>query len=255
MIIVNNLYKTFRLSRRQQRERGLDFVGTSIDAVAGISFTCQPGRVFCLVGPNGGGKTTTLRSIATLLRPTSGTITVAGYDTKQQARQVRRHLGFLTGATALYDRLTPDELVQYYADLNGLDATTFRRRRDELFGLLEIDAYAGQRIAKLSTGMKQKVSIVRTLIHEPSVVVLDEPTAGLDVIASRSIRRLIHRCRDEGKTILFSTHRMSEVRLLADDLGILHRGQLLYLGSYQDFHENNTPHSLEEAFIKIVEDA
>lgn len=255
MIKVENLRKAFRLSRQQRRERGPQFTGKEIEAVAGISFTCRPGRIFCLLGPNGAGKTTTLRIIATMLKPTGGRVAVAGHDVMKAPRKVRRNLGFLTGATALYDRLTPEELVRYYADLHGIDRATFEKRRDDLFGRLGVHDFANRRIAKLSTGMKQKVSIVRTMIHDPQVVVLDEATAGLDVIAARSIIRLVRRCREQGKTVIFSTHRMDEVSLLADDLAIIHEGRLLYEGAYDDFERSMQDLSLEEAFIRVIEAA
>ncbi len=184
MIFVHELTKTFKLSRRQKREMGRASTDSTIDAVKDVSFTSQPGRIFTLLGPNGAGKTTALRMIATMLKPTSGTITVCGYDITQKPQEVRRCLGFLTGTTGLYDRLTQNEIVKYYADLHGMDKNVFQRRRDELFTLLDVYEFANRRIGKLSTGMRQKVSIIRTIIHDPEVIVFDEPTAGLDVVAS-----------------------------------------------------------------------
>lgn len=253
MIEVEHLTKTFRLSRQQKREMGRGFTGDTVDAVDDLSITCLPGRIFCLLGPNGAGKTTTLRILATMLRPTAGRVVVAGFDVVQEPREVRRRTGFLTNATALYDRLTPEELVRYYADLHGLSADVYRRRRDALFGALGIDEYAGRRIAKLSTGMKQKVSIVRTMIHDPDVLILDEATAGLDVIAGRSIIDLVRQARNDGKTVVFSTHRMDEVSLLADDLAIVHRGRLIYSGTYEHFQSEMRAPSLEDEFIRRIE--
>ncbi len=255
MIEVKDVRKTFKLSRQQRREMGEEFTGTTIDAVAGISFTCQPGRIFTLLGPNGAGKTTTLRMIATMLKPSSGSISVAGHDVVSSGRDVRRNLGFLTGTTGLYDRLTPNEIVKYYADLNGIDSATFKKRRDELFSRLGMEDFASRRISKLSTGMRQKVSIARTIIHDPSVIVFDEPTAGLDVIASKGIISLIREFREAGKTIIFSTHIMSEVSLLSDDLAIIHKGRLLYNGTYEAFEKNMKGRSLADEFIRLVEEA
>lgn len=253
MIIVDHLSKQFALSRQQRRDRGGDHPGPTIEAVRDVSFTCRPGRIFALLGPNGAGKTTTLRLIATMLRPTSGTITVAGYNVVKEPVEVRKRVGFLTGNTGLYDRLTPDELVRYYADLHGLDRHIYAARRDELFTLLGIHEFAGRRIAKLSSGMKQKVSIARTIIHDPPIVVFDEATAALDVVTSRSIIQFIRRCREQGKTILFSTHRMGEVSLLSDDLAIIHRGRLIYSGTYQEFTAGMQTPSVEDEFIRLVE--
>jgi sodium transport system ATP-binding protein len=255
VIEARNLVKTFRLSGKRRREKGADYRDGLVRAADSVSFTCLPGRVFSLLGPNGAGKTTILRVIATLMRPTSGTVEVAGYDTVRQARQARASLGFLTGSTRLYDRLTPNELVKYYADLHGMDRHRFRERRDELFSLLSMEEFADRRIGKLSSGMKQKVSIVRTVIHDPAVVIFDEPTTGLDVLTSRSIMELIRRCRTDGKTVIFSTHIMSEVSLLSDDLAILHRGRLVYCGDYRSFTEPLHGGSVEEEFIRVLKEA
>lgn len=253
MISVTHLTKQFSLSRQQRREMGSQFTGRTIDAVKDISFTCTPGRIFTLLGPNGAGKTTTLRLIATMLAPTSGSITVAGFDTVRNPVDVRRRVGFLTGNTGLYDRLTPDELVKYYADLHRLDAGTYRTRRDQLFTLLGIHEFASRRIGKLSSGMKQKVSIARTIIHDPDVVVFDEATAALDVVTSRSIIQFIRGCREQGKTVIFSTHRMGEVSLLSDDLAIIHRGRMIFGGTYKEFQNQMQTSSVEDEFVRLVE--
>lgn len=253
MIKVNNVSKQFKLNREQKREMGKGFSGSTVDAVSGVSFTCRPGRVFSLLGPNGAGKTTTLRMIATTLRPTSGTIEVLGADVLKNPEKVRRNLGFLTGSTKLYHRLTANELVRYYADLHGIDRAAFERNKDEIFTALGMHGFAGQRIAKLSSGMKQKVSIARTMIHDPSVLVFDEATAGLDVVASRGIVKLIRDAKERGKTVLFSTHRMGEVSQLSDDMAIIHKGKLLYNGTYEDFSKQMQADSLEDEFIRLIE--
>ena len=255
MIEVRNVSKTFKLSRQQKREMGNRFTGNTVDAVSDVSFQCHPGRVFGLLGPNGAGKTTTLRLIATTLRPTTGSISVAGHDVVEDAENVRARLGFLTGSTQLYDRLTAGELVKYYADLHGVPRDVYRKRRDEIFAALDIASYADRRIGKLSTGMKQKVSIARAMIHDPDVLVLDEATAGLDVIASRSIMDLIKKARERGKTVLFSTHRMGEVSLLCDDVALMHAGRLLYNGTYADFAQAMEAPTLEDEFIRRIEAA
>ncbi len=255
MISVEHLTKTFKVSRLQRREMGSGFSGRTIDAVRDVSFTCQPGKVFTLLGPNGAGKTTALRIIATMLKPTAGTIKLAGVDVVDDPVGARRRMGFLTGNTGLYDRLTPDEMVKYYADLHGMSAQTYKHRRDELYTLLGIHEFAGRRIGKLSSGMKQKVSIARTMIHDPEVVVFDEPTAALDVVTSRSIIQLIKDCRTQNKTVIFSTHRMGEVSLLSDDLAIIHRGSLIFSGSYKDFQSQMKTDSVEDEFVRLVEAA
>jgi sodium transport system ATP-binding protein len=255
MIAIEHLTKTFNVSRRQRRDMGPGFSGKTVDAVRDINFTCKPGRIFTLLGPNGAGKTTTLRLIATMLRPSSGSIAVMGVDVARNPVEARKRMGFLTGNTGLYDRLTPDEMVKYCADLHGMDPQAYRHRRDELFTLLGIHEFAKRRIGKLSTGMKQKVSIARTIIHNPDVVVFDEPTAALDVITSRSIIQLIKDCRTQMKTVIFSTHRMGEVSLLSDDLAIIHRGSLIFNGSFKDFQSQMQTASVEDEFVRLVEAA
>lgn len=252
MIVLDQVSKQFNLSRKQKRELGIESKSSKLLAVADVSFTCRPGRVFTLLGPNGAGKTTTLRMIATMLKPSQGTIKVAGFDTVKEAQKVRAKIGFLTGATALYARLTPNEIIKYYADLHGMDKFKFRQRKEELFELLGINEFSDRRIGKLSSGMKQKVSIVRTIIHDPDIVVFDEPTVGLDVITSRNIIKLIRNCREQGKTVIFSTHIMGEVSLISDDLAIIHNGKLLFNDSYESFLAQMKAKSIEDEFVRRV---
>jgi sodium transport system ATP-binding protein len=192
--------------------------------------------------------------IATILKPTSGSINVNGFDVLEQGDKVRKHIGFLTGSTGLYQRLTPNELVKYFADLYGVDSKTFKNRKEELFTLLEMNDFAKKRIGHLSTGMKQKVSIVRTIIHNPSVVIFDEPTTGLDVITAANIIQLIRQCREEGKTVIFSSHIMGEVDLLCDDLAIIHKGRLCYTSTMEQFRKQMRTENLTEEFIRIIRD-
>ena len=255
MIQVRDVWKTFKLSRKQRKEVGREHASDVANAVAGIDFDCQAGRIFTLLGPNGAGKTTMLRMIATLMNPTSGTIEVCGCDSVRQATETRKQIGFLTGSTKLYDRLTPHEVIKFYPDVHGVSKGDFRRRLDEMVALLDMSEFLGKRIGKLSTGMTQKVSIARTMIHDPQVVVFDEPTVGLDVITSRTIVDMIRRCREAGKTVIFSTHIMSEVSVLSDDLAIIHRGKLCYNGTYQDFRAASRSDSMEQEFIRYLEES
>ena len=252
MIELNSLTKTFNKSQNLLKGFLKKSLDSTITAVDQISFQCQPGRIFGLIGPNGAGKTTTLRMIATMLKPTTGSISVGGFDTIKNPIEVRRKLGFLSGNTGLYDRLTADEMVKYYADLHGMDSTKYQSKRDEIFQILDMNEFAHRRIGKLSTGMKQKVSIARTIIHDPDVVVFDEPTTGLDVITSKNIVELIKRCKNEGKTVIFSTHRFGELKLLCDDLAIIHNGRIYYQGTYELFEKNMKADTLEEEFIRLV---
>lgn len=221
-------------------------------AVDKISFECKPGRVFSLLGPNGAGKTTTLRMIATILKPNAGKISVNGFDVVSNANDVRKSIGFLTGSTGLYARLTVNEVIKYFADLNGLDAVTFKNRKEELFGLLGMNDFADKKIGSLSTGMKQKVSIARTIIHNPPVVVFDEPTSGLDVITASAIIELIQRCKTENKTVIFSSHIMSEVELLCDDLAIMHKGKIVFEGTMDSFRIQMQSPNITQDFIRLI---
>jgi len=259
VITATNLTKIFKdRKRRKSGFRGLvSFGGRSrqgdVRAVDDISFTCKPGAIYALLGANGAGKTTTLRMLATILTPTSGTAQVAGHDIVRAPEQVRRSVGFLSTATALYGRLTAREMVEYFGRLNGMDSGTLRRRVGELFDLLDVGEFADRKCDKLSTGQKQKVSIARTLIHDPPVIMLDEPTLGLDVRAARTIVEFIRDCRKRGKTVVFSTHVMSEVEKLADMVGIIHGGKLLAEGTVEELRHRSGSHDLEDVFIDLLD--
>lgn len=250
MIEISNLRKEFDLSKQQRKE--LNTTDKKAIAVNNVSFTCEPGRVFSLLGPNGAGKTTTLRMLSTIFKPTSGTIKIAGIDAIQQPQEARKKIGFLTGSTGLYARLTPNELIGYFADLYNIPKAEYEARKERLYTLLDMHDFQGKRIGKLSTGMKQKVSICRTMIHDPEVVVFDEPTSGLDVISAENIIKLIRDCKEQGKTVIFSSHIMSEVDLLCDDLAIIHKGNLLYKGTMDDFKTNMVAENITAEFIRIV---
>ena len=250
MIAITNLVKEYKLSKRQRKE--WNTTESTVRAVDNITLSCQPGRIFSLLGPNGAGKTTTLRMISTILKPTQGTINVNGFDTVNSPEEVRKSIGFLTGSTGLYQRLTVNEVVKYFADLYGVSKSDYKERKERLFNLLDMNEFANKRIGQLSTGMKQKVSITRTMIHDPQVVVFDEPTSGLDVITAENIIELIRDCKNQGKTVIFSSHIMSEVDLLCDDLAIIHKGKLLYSDTMDNFRTEIAGKSLTEAFISIV---
>lgn len=251
MIRVTNLSKEFSLSKKQRKE--LNTTDTVANAVNTISFECQPGRVFSLLGPNGAGKTTTLRMLATIYTPSSGNIEIAGIDAVKYPQEARRKMGFLTGSTGLYARLTPIELIDYFAKLYNVPTQARDERKKYLFDLLNMNDFLNKRIGKLSTGMKQKVSICRTMIHDPEVVIFDEPTSGLDVITAENIIQLIKDCKDQQKTVIFSSHIMSEVDLLCDDLAIIHKGGIKHQGTMQDFRNEMIAPNLTAEFIRIVQ--
>ena len=242
MIEAQGLVKRFRDKKRGE-----------VRAVDGVNFKCSPGEIFGLLGANGAGKTTTLRILATILTPSEGTAIVAGYDVTKQPQKVRACVGFLSTATALYGRLSAQEMVEYFGRLHGLDESTLRQRIDAIFERLEMNDFRDRRCDTLSTGMKQKVSIARTLVHDPSVMIFDEPTVGLDVMAARTISGFIRECRDRGKTVIFSTHVMSEVEKLCYHIGIIHAGRLLAEGTLADLRQRFGKQDLEDIFVKVVE--
>jgi len=244
MIEARGLTKIFRDKKRGE-----------IRAADGVTFTCRPGQIYGLLGANGAGKTTTLRLLATILKPTEGTAKVAGFDILDQPEQVRAHVGFLSTATALYGRLTAREMVEYFGRLNGVGNSTLQRRVDELFQMLELNEYSDRRCDKLSTGNKQKVSIARTLVHDPPVMIFDEPTVGLDVMTARTIVGFIRDCRTRGKTVIFSTHVMSEAEKLCDTIGIIHNGKLLREGTLAELRQQAGITDLEDIFVQTVEAA
>jgi sodium transport system ATP-binding protein len=242
MIEAQNLVKRFR-----DKNRGV------VAAVDGVSFSCRPGEIYGLLGANGAGKTTTLRMLATILAPTEGTATVAGHDVTKEPQKVRSCVGFLSTATALYGRLSALEMVEYFGRLYGMDESALHRRIDAIFERLEMNDFRDRRCDKLSTGMKQKVSIARTLVHDPSVMIFDEPTVGLDVMAARTIAGFIRECRDNGKTVILSTHVMSEVEKLCGRIGIIHNGKMMAEGTLSELRQRFGLQNLEDIFIKVVE--
>jgi sodium transport system ATP-binding protein len=241
MIEARQLTKIFKDKKRGE-----------VRAVDNVSFQAVPGKIYGLLGANGAGKTTTLRMLATILQPTSGTAAVAGYDVVREPEKVRHCVGFLSTATALYGRLTAQEMVEYFGRLHGLDNNTLRRRVDEIFTRLDMNDFRDRRCDKLSTGMKQKVSIARTLVHDPPVMIFDEPTIGLDVMTARTIVQFIRECRAQGKTVIFSTHVMSEVEKLCDTIGIIHNGRLLAEGSLEELRQRYQQQDMEEIFVRVV---
>ncbi|MBA2227140.1 MAG: ATP-binding cassette domain-containing protein [Thermogemmata sp.] len=228
------------------------FRGSSKAAVENLHFTVQPGEVFGLLGPNGAGKTTTLRMLCTVLRPSRGLARVAGFDVVEQAAEVRRHIGFLSANTGIYERMTAWEMVEYYGQLYQIPPQRLRSRMEELFATLQMNDFRHRRGGEMSTGMKQKVSIARALVHDPPVLIFDEPTVGLDVLVQRAVLQTIQQLRGQGKTILFSTHILREVEKLCDRVAIMSRGQIVACGTLRDLQEYYRQNDLEELFFSLV---
>ena len=234
------------------RDLSKSFPGNAAPSVDGIRFTVKPGEVFGLLGPNGAGKTTTLRMLCTVLRPTGGSATVAGHDVVLEPSEVRRNVGFLSANTGVYDRMTAWEMVEYYGRLNRIPPDELRPRLDELFKTLQMDSFRDVPGGKMSTGMKQKVSIARALVNDPPVLIFDEPTSGLDVLVQRAVLESIKQLRGRGKTIVFSTHIMREVEKLCDRVAIMSKGKIVVCGTLEELRQMHNEHDLEELFFALV---
>jgi sodium transport system ATP-binding protein len=244
LIHVEHLVKSF-----------MDYRRGWVSAVSDVSFDCHPGEIFGLLGPNGAGKTTTLRILSTVLHPTGGKAIVAGFDVAAEPEKVRENIGFMSANTGIYDRMTAWEVVEYFGKLYGLSRETLRERMETIFGWLQMDDFRDVLGSKMSTGMKQKVSIARTIVHDPPVLIFDEPTSGLDVLVARVVLCKIAELRDQGKTIIFSTHSMQEVTKLCSRVAIIHKGRVQAEGEPDELLDRFGQPDLEELFFHLVEQA
>jgi len=223
-----------------------------VRAVDGVTFEARAGEVFGVLGPNGAGKTTTLRLLATTIKPDGGTASVCSHDVARDPVAVRRNLGVLTAAIGLYPRLTARENVAYFANLYGLPKDVAERRIRLLFDLLDMQGYADRRIDTFSTGMKQKVAIARAVVHDPPVLIFDEPTNGLDVLGARTVTEFIRSCRAQGKCVLLSTHQMVDAAKLCDRVAIVHEGRVRAIGTVPELLSRTGAPDLEEAFLTLI---
>lgn len=237
MIEVKNLSKKYK----------------EVDAVKGISFNVEEGTVFGLLGENGAGKTTTLRMLATMIKPTSGTALIDGIDLVHEPHNVRGKIGILFGGdTGLYDRLTARENIEYFGLLNGMSKSDIEKRIETLSEKLDMEKYIGRRVGKFSKGMKQKVSIARSIVHDPKIMLLDEPTTGLDVTSVRIVHDFILDQKKDGKTIIFSSHSMTEVEKLCDIVGIINKGKLIEISTLDGLKNKFNSNNLEDIFVELV---
>lgn len=225
-----------------------------VTALKHVSFAISKGEVLGLLGENGAGKTTLLRTIATLLTPTEGYVTVGGFDTVKDPNEIKKRIGVLFGGeTGLYDRLTARENLEYFANLYGLSKHETKVRIDELTKMFGMRDYLDRKVGGFSKGMRQKVAIARTLIHDPEIILFDEPTTGLDITSSNVFRQFVHQLKREGKTIIFSSHTMEEVTLLCDSVAMIHKGELVYNGKLEDLYEAEKSRDLNYIFMsKLV---
>jgi sodium transport system ATP-binding protein len=241
MIHASRLRKTFEDLRRGE-----------IVAVDDVSFEAFDGEIFGLLGPNGAGKTTILRILSTVLRPTAGSARVAGHDVLAEPEAVRRGIGFVSMNTGMYDRMSAVEMVEYFGRLHGMEPTALAERIETLFDRLQMNDFRDRMGGKLSTGMKQKVSLARAIVHDPPVLIFDEPTTGLDVLVSRAVLEFIASCRRPGRCVIFSTHIMHEAQRLCDRLCILHRGRVLAGGTLADLRQASGKDDLEDIFFEMI---
>ncbi len=224
-------------------------------ALDGVSFTVNAGEIFGLLGPNGAGKTTALRILSTVLKPTSGSARVNGFDVVTHPYEVRHSIGFVSSNTAIYDRMTAWEMVEYFGKLYGLPQEQLEARMNQVFEQLQMQEIRDVAGARMSTGMKQKVSIARAIVHDPPVLVFDEASLGLDVLVARALLDIIAGLRDDGKSIIFSTHIMREVERLCDRVGILYRGRMLATGTLPDLAEEYGESDFEELFFRLLQES
>lgn len=243
MIAVHNLSKTFH-----DKKRG------PIRAVDGVTFNVKAGEIYGLLGLNGAGKTTTLRMLATMLRPDDGSIIINGKDASTHPEAVRSEIGFLTGSTGLYWRLSPREIMEYFGRLAGMPDSLIKSRTLDLIQRLDLHEFVDRRVDKLSSGQKQRSSIARTLIHDPPVLILDEPTIGLDVVTSRAIVEFIADAKQRGKSVILSTHVMHEAAKLCDRIGIIHAGRIRSEGTLEEFRRITGRNDLDDIFVAAIGD-
>lgn len=241
MIQVSHLSKNFPDMRRGH-----------VTALDDVSFEVRPGEIFGLLGPNGAGKTTCLRILSTVLRPTGGQALIAGADVSTHPEVVRSRIGFMSCNTGIYDRMTAWEMVQYFGRLYGMSEEALNLRLEEIFETLQMNEIRDMLGSKMSTGMRQKVSIARTIVHDPPVMIFDEPTSGLDVLVARAVLKAIASLKDQGKCIIFSTHIMREVERLCDRVAMIHHGRILAMGTLDELRKKYHQDDLEELFFELI---
>lgn len=249
MIEIKNLTKIYKLNKKQQKE--LKTKDTIKKAVDDLTLTVKQGEIFGLLGTNGAGKTTTLRCLATLLRPSAGSILVDGLDAGRESDKVREKISFLTNEIKMDPYFTPDYLFSFFGRLHGMENSDIQRRKQELFEYFGISDFKDKKVEELSTGMKQKVSIAVSLVHDPDIVIFDEPTSGLDIITAKAVLDYLRALKERGKTVIVSTHVMSEAQKLCDRIAIIIDGRLYALGTLEELKQQTNTLDLEDAFFEF----
>ncbi|WP_167958593.1 ABC transporter ATP-binding protein [Anaerosporobacter faecicola] len=252
MIEINNLTKIYKLSKKQMQEQKTK--KNMKKAADHITLTAKPGQIYGLLGPNGAGKTTTLRCVATLLKPTEGDIKVCGFDTVKQGEKVRDNIAFLTNEIKLDPHFSPKYMFHFFGHLHGMSDSQINQRREKLFTYFGINDFQDKKIEELSTGMKQKAAIAVSLVHDPKVVIFDEPTNGLDIVTARSVTDYLKVLRDEGKLVIISTHILSDAEKLCDNIGIIIKGKKVVEGTLQEILTKTNTKDLEDAFFELYKE-
>lgn len=249
MIQIQNLTKIYRLSKKQQKEmKTKDTIKKAVDS---LSLNIEPGEIFGLLGTNGAGKTTTLRCLATLLKPTEGVISVDSLDVVRDAQKVREKISFLTNEIKMDPYFTADYLFSFFGRLHNMENAAIESRKKELFDYFGISDFKDKKVEELSTGMKQKVSIAVSLVHDPEIVIFDEPTNGLDIITARAVLDYLRMLKEQGKTVIVSTHVMSEAQKLCDRIAIIIDGRLVASGTLEELENLTNTQDLEDAFFEL----
>jgi len=229
--------------------------GGEIAAADGVTLACNAGEIFGLLGPNGAGKTTTLRCLATILTPTRGEARIAGYDLLGEPEMIRRNIGFLSGTTGVYARLTPRETLRFFGAMYGWAGERLERRVEEVLAMFDVTSYADRPNDRLSTGMKQRVGLARAVVHDPPVLILDEPTTGLDPVVSRTVEQAVRSLADAGKCVVFSTHMLWQAEEICDRVAVMAGGRVLGVGTAEELRQRTGSKDLREAFFKMIEAA
>ncbi|WP_199608873.1 ABC transporter ATP-binding protein [Flocculibacter collagenilyticus] len=254
MIAVKALKKGFKKSSDKENNMDPRMEGDMFWSVKNVSFECNKGEVLGLLGPNGAGKTTTLRMLSTALQPHEGSIEINGVDVVSKPILARKKIGFLSGSTGLYGKLTVDENIRYFAKLHGMKKEKINERIKALYDLLEMHSFANRKAEQLSTGMTQKASIARAVIHEPEVVILDEPTTGLDIMTTETLLSFIESLKALNIPVIFSTHHLGEVERLCDRVAVINEGESCFSGTLAEFKALSENHVISEAFMSLIHD-
>ncbi|HEY3294345.1 MAG TPA: ATP-binding cassette domain-containing protein [bacterium] len=240
------------VSVQHLRKDYYDSLGRVVTACRDLTFEAHAGEVFGLLGTNGAGKTTALRMLSTVLKPTAGDAHIAGHSVLGEPDAVRKSIGFLSADTGVYGRLTAREMMEYFGRLNGLSEARIAQQVKDIAAALDMESFLTRRCDKLSSGQKQRVNIARTIMHDPPVLIFDEPTSGLDILASAQIVRFIRESRERGRCVIFSTHVMREAEKLCDRLVILHQGQVCIAGTLAEVRDLVGKEDLEEVFLEAI---